>query len=179
MSVMFFKAINFATRKHGKQIRKGSKLPYVTHPLRAADLIGGYKESKNYEALLTAAMLHDTLEDTETDYEEIEREFGPMVASIVKELTSDEDEVKQWGKNEYLKKKSVGLSDYGLFLKLIDRLDNIMDGPSQKYVKDTIELILHIESVRKLTASQKRVADDILKHCYRLQPLEETLHRYI
>ena len=165
MSVMFFKAIKFAEDKHKGQVRRGTKLPYVTHPLKVADRIGQFKDSKNYEALLTAAILHDTLEDTDTDYDEIEREFGKLVASIVKELTSDDKIIKKVGKAQYLMTKMVKLSNYGLFLKLVDRLDNVSDGPSKKYIKDTLMMMTYIEKNRKLTPSQKKVVDAIVKVC--------------
>lgn len=165
MSLLFFKALHFGETKHKGQIRKGSKLPYFTHPLRVADRVSHFKTSKNLENLLCAALLHDTLEDTETSYEEIETEFNPMIASIVKELTSDDVILKQMGKNEYLKQKMVQLSSYGLFLKLVDRLDNICDAPREKYVHDTVDMMGYIRKNAHITASQDRVITAILKKC--------------
>ena len=63
--------------------------------------------------------MHDTLEDTPCSYIEIETEFGPLVASVVMELTSDEEAIKKIGKNEYLKEKMLNMSKYALTLKLV------------------------------------------------------------
>ena len=82
-------------------------------------------------------------EDTFCSYIEIEREFGPLVASIVMELTSDEESIEKMGKNEYLKNKMVNMSKYALTLKLVDRLANILDTPKQKYIQDTLVLLTY------------------------------------
>ena len=71
--------------------------------------------SKNIKALKQAALLHDTLEDTDATPEEIEKMFGSLVLSIVKELTSDSSEIKKQGKTEYL--KSYSMSFARLFLR--------------------------------------------------------------
>lgn len=179
MSVMFFKAINFAEKKHKGQIRKGSKKPYVSHPQRVADLLGRFKDSSvNYEALLAAAMLHDTVEDTDTSIEEIREEFGDLVANIVKELTSDEKMIAKVGKAEYLMKKMVKLSSYGLLLKLLDRLDNVTDGPSKKYVKDTLMMMDYIKQNKRLTKTQTKVVDEIIRVCMEF-PLMEVVSKYL
>lgn len=155
------KAIKFAAEKHKGQERKISELPYVVHPLEVAFIISKYKNSKRLDELMVAAILHDTLEDTETNFIEISTEFTPLVASLVLELTSDTDEMKKIGKNEYLKKKLVGLSNYALLLKLADRLANISDNPKIAYALDTIELIKHIELNRILTKSQALIIAEI------------------
>ncbi len=82
-------------------------------------------------------------EDTFCSYIEIEREFGPLVASIVMELISNEESIEKIGKNEYLKNKMVNMSKYSLTLKLVDRLANILDTPKQKYIQDTLVLLTY------------------------------------
>lgn len=154
-------AIKFAAEKHKGQERKTSELPYVVHPLEVAFIISKYKSSKRLDELMVAAILHDTLEDTETNFIEISTEFTPLVASLVLELTSDIDEIKRVGKNEYLKNKLVGLSNYALLLKLADRLANISDTPKDSYKEDTRELIEHIELKRILTKSQLAIIKEI------------------
>ena len=111
------KAIIFASEKHSGQIRKCSCLPYITHPLSVGVIVSSFKTSKNLDQLVAAAILHDTLEDTETTFKELSRKFSPLIASLVLELTSDKDQIQKIGKTEYMKKKFVGISSYGLTLK--------------------------------------------------------------
>lgn len=60
---MFEKALEFALKKHKGQKRKGTKMPYYRHPISVAKNIEETKKSKNLELLMTAALLHDTVED--------------------------------------------------------------------------------------------------------------------
>ena len=156
-------AIQFASEKHKGQVRRGSGLPYVTHPIIVSEFIRKYKgNSINIESLIVAALLHDTLEDTNTNYHEIERLFGTLVASLVFELTSDEIAIQKMGKNEYLMQKMVTMSSYGLVCKLCDRLSNIIDGPSDKYLKDTRVMLEYIYINRAdITETQKNILMDI------------------
>lgn len=86
------KAIDFATIKHAGQFRKGSGLAYVTHPIK----VGFMLQSMNMSyAVIIAGILHDTLENTDTTYEELVREFGVEVADLVLELTSDKKEIRR------------------------------------------------------------------------------------
>ena len=166
----------FATRKHAGQYRKGPhKDPYITHPERVAQLVRKYKgTSKSIDDLEAAAWLHDTIEDTDTTYEEIEQEFGPMVADLVQELTSEEDYIARHGKTAYLKDKLKGMSNYALVVKLADRLDNVSDleeaDPdwAKRYARQTQDLIDHIVDERDLTSTQLAIIDNILQkiHTY-------------
>lgn len=81
-------AIKAASLLHQDQVRKGSiPLPYVTH-LMAVMLI--LRDYTNHEDTLVAALLHDTLEDTDYTYKELEEDFGVEVAKIVATLTEPE-----------------------------------------------------------------------------------------
>jgi len=157
------KAIHFAAEKHKNQERRGTGLPYIVHPVTVMYLVSKFKgNSKNLENLLCAAVLHDVLEDTKCTYLELERNFNPMVASLVMELTNDDEEIKRVGKNEYLKVKMVGMSNYAFILKLLDRLANISDKPTNKYLHNTMELMLHIfENREELTSTQLNVINEI------------------
>lgn len=73
-------ALCFATKKHEGQTRKGGVLPYILHPVEVAAIVGTLTED---QVILAAAVLHDTLEDTETTYEELEQRFGKRVADLV------------------------------------------------------------------------------------------------
>jgi (p)ppGpp synthase/HD superfamily hydrolase len=158
---LILKAIEFASRKHKGQVRKVSGEKYITHPLLVSYLVAQYKTSKNLETLICAALLHDTVEDTKTTYTEILREFGIEVAQLVFELTSDPTELKRVGKVEYLRNKMRGMSSYALYLKLCDRLGNMMDHPSEKQVRETRELLASLKKTRKLSKSHLAVIKEI------------------
>lgn len=83
------KALTFAIKKHGSQLRKGTTIPYLTHPLAVAALVG---ESGGNEAEVVAALLHDTVEDGGGSpvLKEIRKAFGPEVAAIVEGCTDDD-----------------------------------------------------------------------------------------
>lgn len=81
------KAILFATEAHKGTVRKGSKLPYILHPLEAGVIVSSMTNDVN---VIAAAILHDVLEDTDVTYEELKREFG-----IVADYVSDESENKR------------------------------------------------------------------------------------
>jgi len=85
------RAACFAAEKHGSQRRKGGAAePYVNHLLEVAFLVADSLEIPD-EPLVMAALLHDTLEDTDTSYEELVQQFGEDVASLVSEVTDDKN----------------------------------------------------------------------------------------
>lgn len=169
MSALILKAIQFGTQKHDGQVRKGTGVPYITHPIMVSYILAQYKQSKNIEDLICASILHDTLEDTEATFVEIVNEFNPLVASLVLELTNDERMISELGKLRYMKTKLIGMSNYALIIKLADRLSNISDKPTVKSVLDTIDLMGYLRKNRKLTASQSLMVTDILTKCYELK----------
>ena len=116
--------IAFATQKHKPQTRKFNGEPYITHPLRVAEIV---KKFTTDLTLISVAILHDTLEDTNTTYEEIKDKFGIKVANMVYTLTNDKDQLKILGKGEYLLQKINNMKSAELLVKLADRLDNVSD----------------------------------------------------
>lgn len=79
------RAIAMAIRAHEKQVRKGDgQLPYVVHPVTVALILSRYTGE---EDTIIAGLLHDTLEDTDTTPEDIERAFGEKVRDIVIDVT--------------------------------------------------------------------------------------------
>ena len=167
--MLVVKAISFAAEKHKGQERRGSGLPYVTHPIIVMELAQKYKGySKHINEIKCAALLHDVLEDTTCTYLELEREFGPLVATIVMELTSDDVLIKEIGKNEYLKQKMIKMSKYAFILKLLDRYSNIIDGPTKKYVNNTLEMMDFLKTNRvDITDKQIKIIGDIENACYK------------
>ena len=83
---LFDKAVIFACEKHSGQRRKLSDAPYFLHPMEVASIVGTMSDSQE---LLAAAVLHDTVEDTDTTFEEIRENFGRRVELLVMTETED------------------------------------------------------------------------------------------
>lgn len=156
-------ALAYATQAHAGQTRSSGD-PYISHPVRVANTVSANKRSKNIDALISAAYLHDTIEDTDITHEDLEKMFGGLVASLVQELTSDKEKIKQIGKTEYLAKKMAVMSSYGLVIKLADRLDNVQDIATaktpewrQRYKAETERVLDYIEQKRALTGAHKKI----------------------
>jgi HD domain/Cytidylyltransferase-like len=156
-------ALQYATQAHAGQTRSGGE-PYITHPMRVADHIRQYKQSHNLDALISAAYLHDTVEDTDTTHEALQDLFGGLVASLVKELTSDPEQIKKVGKAQYLAHKMAAMSSYALVIKLADRLDNVKDITTartpqwrQKYKNETEHILNYIEKTRALSGTHQKL----------------------
>lgn len=80
------RAIEFAARAHDGMERKKDKVPYILHPLEAAVIVGSMTDNKD---VISAAVLHDVVEDTPITIEEIEENFGPRVRALVESETED------------------------------------------------------------------------------------------
>jgi GTP pyrophosphokinase/guanosine-3',5'-bis(diphosphate) 3'-pyrophosphohydrolase len=155
-------ATNYCIQKHAGTFRRGSGEAYSTHPIAVSKIVIGHKVSKKLDDLVIAALLHDTLEDTDTTFSEIASLFGPLVASLVLELTNDSAIIADMGKLAYHKKKLVGMSSYALVIKLADRLHNISDGPSKKMKSETIDLMAHLKANRTLSSTHSTLVEKIL-----------------
>lgn len=164
------KVLCFACKKHAGQFRDDGK-PYITHPLRVAELVAKYKKSKNIKLLMSAALLHDTLEDTYTSPRELYDFFGKdsPVPSLVIELTTAKLVPKLIGKAQYLSQKMEHMTSYALVIKLCDRLDNISDlngctpEKRDRTLKDTRYIMDYLKSHRELTNTHKKIMQDIEK----------------
>ena len=119
---MIFKAIEFAVRAHCGQYRKGTKIPYIVHPLGVAKILIEYGCPDH---VVIAGILHDTVEDTPVTLDEIKQTFGWDVADLV-EAASEPDKTDTW---ENRKKHTIGMlknmSKEAIILALADKLDNI------------------------------------------------------
>ena len=85
------KAIIFATKAHEGQVRKGTDIPYVVHPMEVMQIL---TENRCSESVIVAGLLHDTLEDTSTTAEDIVTNFGQAIYELVK--SESEDKSKTW-----------------------------------------------------------------------------------
>ncbi|MFK7765985.1 MAG: HD domain-containing protein [Mariniblastus sp.] len=117
-------AADFAAEKHRNQRRKDIyQTPYINHPIEVANLlasVGGIED----EAMIIAALLHDTIEDTDTSADEIEERFGKEVLGLVLELTDDKSLEKADRKRlqiENAPKKSSAAKQ----IKLADKICNV------------------------------------------------------
>lgn len=160
------KAYLFAKEKHTSQIRKDI-IPkdYITHPINVASLVKEYTSDEN---LIAAAFLHDVLEDTDATYNDLVKLFGNKIANIVQSLTNDEKQKELYGKEKYLSKKMVNMSDDELLIKLCDRLDNVNSlGDADdifrlKYIEETKNIVKYVESNRKLHKNHSDIINKIL-----------------
>jgi guanosine-3',5'-bis(diphosphate) 3'-pyrophosphohydrolase len=82
------RAVAFAARMHQGQMRKDGKTPYVSHVVRVCFIVRNVFGFEN-PAMLQTALLHDTIEDTTTDFDDLAKEFSPEVAGWVAALTKD------------------------------------------------------------------------------------------
>ena len=80
---MWQQAVSFAARAHDGQLRKDGRTPYIAHPIRVA-LTVRHLFGVDDETALAGALLHDTIEDTTTDYDDLMAAFGQQVASAVR-----------------------------------------------------------------------------------------------
>lgn len=117
-------AIRFAAEKHRNQRRKDSeRSPYINHPIEVAHLLWEIGGVRDVEVLL-AAVLHDTVEDTETRPEEISERFGKQVLSFVMEVTDDKSLPK--GERKRLQIVNAPHKSYGAkLIKLADKACNV------------------------------------------------------
>ena len=84
-------ATDFAARKHKDQRRKDAEqTPYINHPIGVAQILSKEGSVTDVDVLI-GALLHDTVEDTECTFEEIEELFGSRVRNIVAEVTDDKN----------------------------------------------------------------------------------------
>src|SRR5688572_5276428 len=123
---LLLKALAFAAHKHRDQRRKDAEAsPYINHPIALADVLvneGGVSDVE----VLCAALLHDTVEDTDTTPQELEREFGPRIARIVAEVTDDQALPKAERKRLQVE-HAPALSPEAKLVKLADKICNLRD----------------------------------------------------
>ena len=119
-------AIAFAADKHRGQRRKDAEgSPYINHVIAVATVLAVEGEVSDPVTLIAAA-LHDTVEDTQTTFEELEEQFGPEVTDLVRELTDDKSLEKTERKRlqiEHARNSSNGAKE----LKIADKICNIRD----------------------------------------------------
>ena len=129
METLVEKARRFAVSAHAgiKQLRKYTLQPYEVHLKAVAHLVASTTDAD--ESMVAAAWLHDTVEDTPTTFEEIEREFGEDVMNLVKQLTdvSRSGDGNRAARKEIDRKHTAQASPRAKTIKLADLIDNCTD----------------------------------------------------
>lgn len=123
---LVLRAVAFAAHKHRDQRRKDKEAsPYINHPIELAHVLWDEGEVRD-PLVIAAALLHDTLEDTETSWQELRGEFGEEIADIVLEVTDT-----QWIRKEVRKRLQVAKarhsSEAARLVKLADKICNVRD----------------------------------------------------
>ncbi len=119
-------AVAFAADKHRNQRRKDAEAsPYINHPIALANVLaneGGVQDV----TVLCAAVLHDTIEDTETTIDELRALFGDQVAAVVLEVTDDKLLGKALRKQLQIE-HAPHISPQAKLVKLADKISNVRD----------------------------------------------------
>ena len=121
---MIDKAIEFATEAHEGQFRKGTKRPYIVHPIEVGDIVAAMTKD---EEVISAAILHDTIEDCkEVTKETISECFSQRVADIVAQ--ESEDKSKTWKERKGATIRHIKNARWEVqMIGLADKLSNMRD----------------------------------------------------
>lgn len=118
---MINEAVEFALKAHFGMVRKGTQTPYLFHPLEAMTIVSRLTSD---EEVISAAVLHDTIEDTKITYEDIEKDFGKRVADLVN--SESEDKTKTWEERKTYTLETLGNESREVkIIALGDKLSNM------------------------------------------------------
>jgi len=157
------RARDFATKAHEGQLRKYTGEPYIVHPLAVAELV---KSVPHTSAMVAAALLHDTVEDTNVTLDDLRVWFGDVVAALVEQLTdvSKLEDGDRATRKELDRLHLAAASADAQTVKLADLLNNsesIMEhdpGFGRVYLQEKVELLKVLtKGDRKLMAKCKAV----------------------
>lgn len=169
---MLENAISYAARAHGGQWRKDQQTPFVAHPMRVM-MVVCREFAVTDEIVLSAAVLHDVIEDTTKDYDSIAYHFGPQVADLVAVLSKDPrlpEEPRETRYDEQLRNgpwqaRLIKLAD--CYDNFHDAIDLKMQGRARDKAVRALELIQPSDPTQVHQAAEKLQA--ILKQA---QPLD-------
>ncbi|NTV47721.1 MAG: bifunctional (p)ppGpp synthetase/guanosine-3',5'-bis(diphosphate) 3'-pyrophosphohydrolase, partial [Chlorobiales bacterium] len=121
-SPLLFEAIEFATKAHSGQFRKGSALPYIIHPLGVGRILieHGYEEH-----IVISGVLHDTVEDTSVTHKEITDRFGNVISGIVEGLTEPNKNYSWEDRKQHMLELFKTVPTDVLVVSCADKLDNL------------------------------------------------------
>ena len=140
------RARELSEEAHAGQTRKGDALPYATHTAGVAQFLVEVGVTDPH--VLAAAYLHDTVEDTDVTPDELRRDFGERVATLVRQMTlSPEEERSFEHKHASLARHARSMDDDTKLIKLADRLSNLNDlygrppAKRRRYARATLTLL--------------------------------------
>ena len=163
------RALHFAADKHRDQRRKDAEAsPYINHPIEVAELlarVGGVRDP----VVLQAAILHDTIEDTQTTPDELEAHFGARVRKVVEEVTDDTTLPKLDRKRLQIE-HAPHLSPEAQLVKLADKIANVKavaETPPAKWPlsrrKEYLDWTEHVVAgVRGCNPALEKLYDELL-----------------
>ena len=144
-------AVEYATNAHGEQKRKYTGQPYITHCIAVAETVARVTDDAE---IIAAAVLHDTIEDTATTFDDILLTFGPRVARLVMEVTDAstfKDGNRAARKLIDLQRLAKSSAD-GATIKLADIIDNSKD------------ILAHDPNFAKVYLREKAASLAVLQH---------------
>lgn len=152
------KALRVAAIQHDKQYRKDNLTPFIIHPYEVALIVSEYS---NDEDVMSAALLHDLLEDTlGYSHEKLKEEFGEKVASIVQSLTDEPLLDMDWNlkHQKYLEDLKTA-SDEAVLVCLADKYSNVSTAPVNQDRVWYYQGVIEIAKSRELTKNTKLLSD--------------------
>ena len=161
-------AIAFAARAHQGQLRKDGKTPYASHPFRVCLIVRDIFCVED-PRVLTAAVLHDTIEDTTTDFDDLEKHFGREVAEWVAALSKDKRRHEREREPAYIA-TLVSACWQVQVCKLGDVCDNLLDldqMPSEKRTQSLVRARTYLEALKPSLRPEARAAYDMVAELYR------------
>jgi guanosine-3',5'-bis(diphosphate) 3'-pyrophosphohydrolase len=170
---LILEALRFAAWKHRDQRRKGPKsVPYINHPIDLANVLW-FDGRVRDPVVLAAAILHDTIEDTETTPDELRGAFGAVVADVVQEVT-DVTWLRKRARKKLQVARAARSSRRARLIKLADKICNLRDIKAhpprdwpperQREYFDWAKSV--VDEIRGTNARLERKFDDV----YRLRP---------
>lgn len=162
MHARILQALDFAAHKHRNQRRKsGEQIPYINHPINVARLLA--EAGVDDEDVLIAAILHDTIEDTETTREELNAAFGAKVCALVEEVTDDKSLPKAERKLRQIS-HAAELSPGATLIKLGDKTANCRDlskAPPANWNRERV--IEYLDWSERVVGNCAKVNDHLLE----------------
>jgi guanosine-3',5'-bis(diphosphate) 3'-pyrophosphohydrolase len=117
-------ALMYAIEKHANQRRRDGK-PYIAHPIRVAECLRRFGGVDDPDVII-AALLHDIIEDTDCEYDDLDKRFGRRVADLVAVLSGDMRLPKPQRRAEVIERARTAPVE-AQAIRLADRLDNLLD----------------------------------------------------
>lgn len=152
------KALRLAATQHDGQHRRDNITPFIIHPFEVAMIVSEYTED---EDTISAALLHDLLEDTlGYSYEKLKEEFGEKVANIVQSLTDKPLPDLDWNqKHQKYLENLRNTSDETVLVCLADKFSNVSTAPVNQGRVWYYQRVIEIAKSRELTKNTKLLSD--------------------